>query len=80
MIVYDLCCGNGHVFEEWFANSEAFDVGAAERSLSCPGCGDTSISKVLSAPRINAGHATVAEVPCGRAPCVRSGCPMAAMG
>jgi hypothetical protein len=80
MIVYDLRCANGHVFEEWFANSEAFEVGAAEGSLSCPDCGDASISKALSAPHINAGHAAVAEAPCGRGACVQSGCPMATMG
>jgi hypothetical protein len=79
MIVYDLRCTNGHVFEEWFANSGAFEADTAKGSLYCPDCGDTSIIKALSAPRINSGHGTVAEVPCGRGPCVQSGCPMATM-
>ncbi|MCA0339667.1 MAG: DUF1178 family protein [Proteobacteria bacterium] len=77
MIVYDLRCAKGHVFEEWFENLEAFEAGAAEGSYSCPSCGDASISKALSAPRINAGSFEPVEAPCGRAPCAQDGCPMA---
>lgn len=79
MIVYDLRCANGHVFEEWFENLEAFEAGAAGGSYSCPSCGNASISKALSAPRINAGSFKPVEAPCGRASCVQAGCPMATM-
>lgn len=56
MKVLDLQCQQLHVFEGWFA-SEADFLGQCERSLvECPVCGDASITKRLSAPRLNLGH------------------------
>jgi len=53
MKVLDLCCKNGHTFEGWFASELDF-VGQCERLLvQCPVCGDASITKKLSAPRLN---------------------------
>ena len=50
--VLDLQCGSGHVFEGWFA-SEADFVGQCVKSLvQCPVCGDPSVVKKLSAPRL----------------------------
>lgn len=54
MIVFDLRCGNAHVFEAWFASSAAFDDQCARSLLSCPVCGDGSISKAVMAPNIGA--------------------------
>ncbi len=52
MKVLDLQCGLGHVFEGWFA-SEADFVGQCQQSLvQCPVCGDPSVVKKLSAPRL----------------------------
>lgn len=52
MKVFDLQCGRGHIFEGWFA-SEADFVGQRERALvECPMCGDPSVVKKLSAPRL----------------------------
>ena len=52
MKVLDLQCGLGHVFEGWFA-SEADFVGQCQKSLvQCPVCGDPSVVKKLSAPRL----------------------------
>lgn len=52
MKVLDLQCGVGHVFEGWFA-SEADFVGQCQKSLvQCPVCGDPSVVKKLSAPRL----------------------------
>lgn len=57
MKVLDLQCAHQHVFEGWFA-SEADFLGQCERGLvSCPMCGDASITKMLSAPRLNLGSA-----------------------
>ncbi|MEO8121161.1 MAG: DUF1178 family protein, partial [Rhodoferax sp.] len=57
MKVLDLQCGRQHVFEGWFA-SEADFLGQCERGLvTCPMCGDASITKMLSAPRLNLGCA-----------------------
>lgn len=52
MKVMDLKCTQGHVFEGWFA-SEADFVAQCEKSLlQCPLCGDPSVVKKLSAPRL----------------------------
>lgn len=53
MKVLDLQCTHGHVFEGWFASEDDF-VAQCERSLvQCPVCGDPSVAKKLSAPRLN---------------------------
>ncbi len=53
MKVLDLHCVHGHAFEGWFA-SEADFLGQRERGMvQCPMCGDSSVSKMLSAPRLN---------------------------
>jgi len=53
MKVLDLRCARGHAFEGWFA-SEADYAGQTERSLiECPMCADKTISRMLSAPRLN---------------------------
>ncbi len=53
MKVLDLQCSAGHVFEGWFASESDF-VSQCERSLvQCPLCGDPSVVKKLSAPRLS---------------------------
>lgn len=55
MKVLDLQCAHGHVFEGWFASEDDF-LGQCERSLvHCPLCGDASVTKKPSAPRLNLG-------------------------
>ena len=55
MKVLDLRCAHQHVFEGWFASEEDF-LGQCDRGLvECPVCGDASIAKMLSAPRLNLG-------------------------
>ncbi|NDP38589.1 MAG: DUF1178 family protein [Rhodoferax sp.] len=55
MRVLNLQCRNQHVFEGWFASEDDF-LDQRERALvECPVCGDGSISKRLSAPRLNLG-------------------------
>ncbi len=65
MKVLDLQCANSHVFEGWFASESDF-VAQCERSLvQCPLCGDPSVVKKLSAPRLSlsgARDATAAPV------------------
>lgn len=58
MIVFNLSCASGHVFEGWFASSEAFDRQQADGQLSCPVCGDHHVTRGLSAPRLNLSHGT----------------------
>ena len=60
MKVLDLQCGEQHRFEGWFGSEDDF-LDQCERGLvECPICGDASISKCLSAPRLNLGSARAA--------------------
>lgn len=52
MIVYDLRCHKDHVFEAWFASSEAFDRQAEAGAVMCPICGSRKVSKALMAPAV----------------------------
>lgn len=53
MKVLNLGCAQSHVFEGWFG-SEADFQGQLERGLlTCPVCGDASVHKLPSAPRLN---------------------------
>ena len=54
MIVFDLKCGGGHVFEAWFASGAAFDEQAAAGQVRCPLCDDAQVAKAVMAPRIPA--------------------------
>ena len=54
MILYDVICSNDHVFEAWFANSEAFGEQREKGDIACPICGDTDVGKALMAPNISA--------------------------
>lgn len=53
MKVLDLQCALGHAFEGWFASEQDFAAQCAQSQIQCPMCGDPSISKKLSAPRLN---------------------------
>lgn len=55
MIVFDLSCAQGHRFEGWFGSKKDFASQKRRGLLSCPQCGDASIERQLSAPRINVG-------------------------
>jgi hypothetical protein len=55
MKVLDLQCAQSHTFEGWFASELDF-VSQGERGLLlCPVCGDATVHKMLSAPRLNLG-------------------------
>lgn len=54
MIVFDLRCGNNHVFEAWFGSTADFDSQAGRGLIACPMCDDTQIAKALMAPAIPA--------------------------
>ena len=38
-------CSDGHRFESWFRSGDAYDQQAASRSIACPVCGDTTVTK-----------------------------------
>ena len=52
MVVYDLRCGNDHVFEAWFPGSDAFESQAKRGKVLCPVCGDTRVQRAPMAPHV----------------------------
>jgi len=56
MIVYDLTCNKGHVFEAWFKDSATYDKQEKKKQLTCAICGSPKVRKALMAPRIGSGR------------------------
>jgi len=54
MIVFDLKCGGGHVFEAWFGSSAAYKEQRAQGLVQCPVCGDGEVAKAVMAPNVGA--------------------------
>jgi len=52
MIVFDLKCGKGHVFEAWFPDSAGFEAQRTDGKVICPVCGDNGCEKAIMAPNI----------------------------
>ena len=48
MIAFDLQCVNGHTFEGWFEDGQAFEDQNRKGLITCPVCNDTSVSKIPS--------------------------------
>ncbi len=48
MIVFDLTCPHGHIFEGWFDSNESFEEQNMNGLVRCPVCDDLDIRKVLS--------------------------------
>ena len=57
MKVLNLQCAQHHSFEGWFGSEEDFQGQLARGLVECPMCGDTGVSKMPSAPRLNLGAA-----------------------
>lgn len=55
MIVFDLKCAQEHVFEAWFADSEACESQISGDEVECPMCGARKVEKAPMAPNIPAG-------------------------
>ena len=55
MKVLDLQCANQHVFEGWFSSEADFQDQQGRGLIVCPVCANASITKMLSAPRLNFG-------------------------
>jgi hypothetical protein len=52
MILFDVKCAKGHVFEAWFRDSNTADRQMAGRKVACPECGSSKVAKAPMAPRI----------------------------
>jgi hypothetical protein len=48
MIIFDLECSNGHIFEGWFDSADAFEEQKSKGLITCPYCNDTNVRRVLS--------------------------------
>lgn len=55
MKVLDLQCAHGHAFEGWFGSEADFVAQSQNAQVQCPLCGDASVVKKLSAPRLHLG-------------------------
>lgn len=56
MILYDLKCRKGHVFEAWFRDSTAYEHQARAGEVACPTCGSKKVDKAPMAPRLAKGR------------------------
>jgi hypothetical protein len=54
MIVFDLKCGGGHVFEAWFGSSRAWEDQRNAGLVACPMCGSDDVAKAVMAPNLAA--------------------------
>ncbi len=52
MIVFDLSCSHGHVFEAWFSSSADFEAQRERKLVACPVCDDSHIEKAPMAPAV----------------------------
>ncbi len=55
MKVLNLQCAHQHGFEGWFASEDEYQSQLTRSLVECPVCGDTAITKLPSAPRLNLG-------------------------
>lgn len=56
MLVLNLSCANGHLFEGWFGSNDDFESQQGRAMLSCPLCGVDEVTRMPSAPRLNVSH------------------------
>lgn len=54
MIVFDLQCGAGHVFEAWFGSNADYEDQRARGLVVCPICESPEIAKAAMAPAVPA--------------------------
>jgi hypothetical protein len=54
MIVFDLACPAGHVFEAWFGTSADYEDQRERGLVSCPICGRSDVEKAVMAPNVGA--------------------------
>jgi len=52
MIVYDLCCHQGHRFEGWFASSADYARQRERGLVACPQCASAEVDKAPMAPAV----------------------------
>jgi hypothetical protein len=72
VIVFDLQCSHGHVFEAWFGSSADYEQQRKAKLIECPVCGDQKVGKALMAPNVaakgNRKSESTAKLPVAAAP------------
>lgn len=68
MILFNLKCAHDHRFEAWFANGQAYERLVEAGEITCPQCGDQSVTKAPMAPNIHTRRAHHRERPTTPAP------------
>ena len=53
MIVFDLKCGQSHIFEAWFDSSSDYEAQKARGLVACPMCGTAEVDKAVMAPAVS---------------------------
>ena len=48
MLIFDLQCNNGHVFEGWFEDGHDCEKQIEDALIACPICESTSVSRIPS--------------------------------
>ena len=56
MKVLNLRCAHDHVFEGWFASEDDLQAQSERGLVQCPMCGDSAITRLPSAPRLNVAN------------------------
>ncbi len=52
MIVFDLSCTGGHVFEAWFGSTDDYEGQRRRGLVTCPVCGASEVGKAVMAPNV----------------------------
>lgn len=77
MLVVDLHCEHGHVFEGWFASADDLASQQARGLVSCPVCASTEVVRRPSATRLNVSalkaEKAAAQAPARTGPAHRAG-------
>ncbi len=63
MIVFDLRCANGHVFEAWFGSSGDYEGQKARGLIACAVCESGEVEKAVMAPAVAAKGNRAAAAP-----------------
>lgn len=72
MLVVDLHCEQGHLFEGWFASGDELQSQQARGLLSCPVCGSHEVVRRPSAARLNVSALKAAKMEGTRPPSANS--------
>lgn len=66
MLVVDLHCELGHLFEGWFASADELSAQQARGLVTCPVCGDHRVTRRPSAPHLNVAAQKAPAQPASR--------------